>query len=285
MVKIVGIQFKEVGKIYWFNPGSLELAVNDLVVVETVRGLELGQVITEIETVEKSSLEYDLKDVIRIAKRQDLLQFEDNFKRAQYDIKRCKEIVAEYGLPMKLLSCEYTLDAKKLIIYYNADGRVDFRELLKGLANEFRVRIELRQVGSREGAKFIGDVGSCGREVCCGSHLREFNLVTMRMAKEQGMALNASKVAGLCGKLMCCIAFENPLYKEIRKRMPSVGDIIATPNCEECRVINVNYVSKQVTVAHEEQNQVWSHEDIKGIKIKQEQIEDPHDLTDDVIDD
>ena len=137
----------------------------------------------------------------------------------------CEKIIKRHKLEMKLLDCEYTLDHQKIIIYYNAEGRVDFRELLKDLASEFRVRIELRQVGPREGAKFLGGIGPCGRMICCKSHLREFDLVTMKMAKDQGMTLSAAKVAGLCGKLMCCIGYESPIYEEIRRRIPLVGDI------------------------------------------------------------
>lgn len=284
MVKVVGIQFKEVGKVYWFNPEPFELKENDLVVVETIRGIELGKVVKGVESVSKDSLEHELKKVIRIATNEDINQFDANLQYASEALERCKEIVKEFRLEMKLLECEYTLDQQKLIIYYNADGRVDFRDLLKGLASEFRVRIELRQVGPREGAKFLGGVGCCGRPICCNSHLREFDLVTMKMAKDQGMALNASKVAGLCGKLMCCIAYENPIYEELRDRLPGVGDVVQTPTCQSCRVVSVNYLKELVTVENQEKQEVWSSQDIKSINVKQKRTVDPKDLTDDVFD-
>lgn len=284
MVKVVGIQFKKVGKIYWFNPEPFDLKEDDFVVVETIRGIELGRVLRGIENISKESLEHELKSVIRLATADDLKQHELNQIDADEALVRCKEIVKEFRLSMKLLECEYTLDQQKLIIYYNADGRVDFRDLLKALASEFRVRIELRQVGPREGAKFLGGVGCCGREICCGSHLREFDLVTMKMAKDQGMALNASKVAGLCGKLMCCIGYENAIYEELRDRLPGVGDLVKTPNCESCRVVAVNYLNELITVENQEKQEVWTSSEIRNINYKEKRTVDPKDLTDDVLD-
>lgn len=285
MVTVVGVQFKPVGKIYWFNPEPFELKPNDFVVVDTIRGIELGQVVGEIQQISKEALEHELKNVIRIATEDDINQYQRNLEKAKSALVNCKEIVRSHELEMKLLDCEYTLDQQKLIIYYNADGRVDFRELLKSLASEFRVRIELRQVGPREGAKFLGGVGCCGRELCCKSHLREFNLVTMKMAKDQGMALNASKVAGLCGKLMCCIGYEKELYDEKKERLPSVGDLVKTPTCDSCKVVSVNYLRELITVEHDEQHVVWTSDDIEGITYKEKEIIDPKDLTDDVFED
>ncbi|HPT88972.1 MAG TPA: stage 0 sporulation family protein [Bacilli bacterium] len=285
MVTVVGVQFKNVGKIYWFNPASFDLKPNDLVVVDTIRGIELGQVVGEIQEISEDALEHELKNVIRIATEEDIQQYQINLEQAKIALVKCKEIVKQHGLEMKLLDCEYTLDKQKLIFYYNADGRVDFRELLKTLAAEFRVRIELRQVGPREGAKFLGGIGCCGRVVCCKSHLREFNLVTMKMAKDQGMALNASKVAGLCGKLMCCIAYENELYQEKKQRLPSVGDLVKTPTCEACKVVAVNYLRELITVEHDDVQVVWSSDEIEGITHKEEEVIDPKDLTDDIFED
>lgn len=186
---------------------------------------------------------------------------------------------------MKLLDCEYTLDGQKIILHYNAEGRVDFRELLKDLAAAFRVRIELRQVGSREGAKFLGGIGCCGREICCKSHLREFDLVTMKMAKDQGISLSASKVAGLCGKLMCCIAYENPIYEEVRERIPLVGDIVDTPKCKGCKVIDVNFLKEVIKTIDEEENiEVWEAKEVIKVKSHIEEVT-TEDLTDDIIED
>ena len=197
MKKIVGVSFTEVGKIYWFNPGPLSIVEGTKVVVETVRGLELATAVTSIKEVEDSEVQYELKDVLRIASSKDIKNFEEYSQKSKDVFDDVKAIINEYKLEMKLLGCEYTLDGTKLLIYYNAEGRVDFRELVKALASEFKVRIELRQIGPREGAKMLGAVGTCGREVCCKKHIREFDLVTMKMAKEQGMALSSSKIAGV----------------------------------------------------------------------------------------
>ena len=240
MAKVVGIVFKDVGKIYWFSPDPYTPKKNDKVVVETVRGVELGFVETEIKEIDDNLLEHELKPIVRMANKYDIKNYFANIEKAEKDFETCKKIVSKRNLDMKLLSCEYTLDRQKIIIYYNAEGRVDFRELLKDLASEFRVRIELRQIGPREGAKIIGGIGTCGREVCCKSHLREFELVTMKMAKDQSMSLSASKIAGLCGKLMCCIGYENGLYTEVRKRIPLVGDIVNTPKDKNVKVVGID---------------------------------------------
>ena len=173
MKKIIGVDFNEVGKIYWFNPGHLTINIGTKVVVETVRGLELATAVTPIKEVEDSEVQYELKDIIRVADPKDVKQYEENLEKAKKSLTKVASIIKDYKLEMKLLGCEYTLDGTKLLIYYNAEGRVDFRELVKALASEFKVRIELRQIGPREGAKFLGGLGCCGREVCCKSHLRE----------------------------------------------------------------------------------------------------------------
>lgn len=286
MAKVVGIGFKEVGKLYYFNPTPFDLKLDDLVVVETVRGMELGKVVLPIKDVDDSEIEHELKSVIRVATHQDMKAYVENKNKAKNTLNICKRIVTEHKLDMKLLDCEYTLDRGKVIIYYNADGRVDFRELLKDLASELKVRIELRQIGPREGAKFIGGIGPCGREICCSKHLREFDLVTMKMAKDQGMTLNASKVAGLCGKLMCCISYENQVYDEIRKRVPLVGDLVQTPTCGCCKVISVDLLKELVRTKSDdkEEVEVWEAKDLVKIK-SNEEVVNPEDLTDDVNDD
>lgn len=273
MKKIVGVDFNEVGKIYWFNPGPLTISKGTKVVVETVRGLELATAVTEIKEVEDSEIQYELKDIIRIADPKDVKQFDENLKKANSIIPDVKQIITDYKLDMKLLGCEYTLDATKLLIYYNAEGRVDFRELVKALASQFKVRIELRQIGPREGAKMIGAIGTCGREVCCKKHIREFDLVTMKMAKEQGMALSSSKIAGVCGKLMCCIGYENEAYSELRKRIPGVGDIVKTPTCEKCKVINTDYLREIVKTDNEGVIEAWSAKEVKKIKSNKQKEE------------
>jgi cell fate regulator YaaT (PSP1 superfamily) len=275
MKKIVGVSFTEVGKIYWFNPGFLTLEKGSKVVVETVRGLELANVEVAIKEVEDSELTHELKDVIRVADSKDLKQYEENLKQAEKSFVRVKEIIDNYKLDMKLLGCEYTLDATKLLIYYNAEGRVDFRELVKALASEFKLRIELRQIGPREGAKIIGAIGTCGREVCCKKHMREFDLVTMKMAKEQGMALSSTKIAGVCGKLMCCIAYENKVYEDAKKIVPGVGDIVKTPTCDRCKVITADYLREIIKTENDGAIEQWNANEvikIKSSKNKEEKL-------------
>ena len=268
MAKVVGIGFKDVGKIYWFNPGNIDIKPGYMVVVETIRGLELGKVLEGIKEIDDSLLEHELKNVIRVATEKDLKNSLDNYAKANEAILRAKNIISEHQLDMKTVGCEYTLDGSKMMIYYTAEGRVDFRELVKDLASEFKVRIELRQIGQREGAKMLGAIGACGREVCCKTHIREFDLVTMKMAKDQGMALSANKVAGVCGKLMCCISYENDYYVEVKKRVPSVGDMVKTPSGGCCKVISVDYLRELVkTFNHEnDEFELWKANEIKKMK-------------------
>ena len=271
MKKIVGVGFKEVGKIYWFNPGPLTMKEGSKVVVETIRGLELGHVVSGIKEVEDKELEHDLKDVIRIASPKDIKKYEENEERAQKALVRVKKIISEYKLEMKTLGCEYTLDGTKLLIYYNAEGRVDFRELVKALASDFKVRIELRQIGPREGVKFLGAIGTCGMEVCCKRHLREFDLVTMKMAKDQGMSLSSSKIAGICGKLMCCISYESKAYEELHKIVPGVGEQVKTPSCDCCKVISADYLRQIIKTDNDGVVEEWEASKVKRIKSKVEE--------------
>ena len=285
MVKVVGITFKEVGKIYWFNPDPFKLRKGDRVVVETVRGMELGFVEIEPREIDEKFLEHELKNVLRIANKYDIKNYEANLLKAEKDLVTCDKIIKRNKLDMKLLYCEYTLDKQKIIIYYTAEGRVDFRELLKDLSSEFRVRIELRQVGPREGAKSIGGIGICGREICCAKHLREFDLVTMKMAKDQNMSLNASKIAGICGKLMCCIGYENEYYQEVRNRIPLVGDIVDTPRCKGCKVISADILRERIkTIDEEETIEEWDAKDLVKVSVHHEEVT-ADDLTDDIKDD
>ena len=285
MAKVVGIVFKDIGKIYWFKPEPYSPQKGDKDVVETVRGLELGFVETDVKEIPDEELEHELKPIVRMANKYDIKNYLSNLEKAEKDFEACKKIVSNRKLDMKLLYCEYTLDKQKIIIYYNAEGRVDFRELLKDLASEFRVRIELRQIGPREGAKIIGGIGPCGREICCKQHLREFDLVTMKMAKDQNMSLSASKIAGLCGKLMCCISYENETYCEIRKRIPLTGDIVNTPNAKNCKVVGVDILAERIKVMDKDEVVTeWNAKDVIKIKGHKEEIS-AKDLTDDVEDD
>jgi cell fate regulator YaaT (PSP1 superfamily) len=247
-LKTVGIQFKNIGKVYNFDPIDIFLQLGDYVVVETIRGQELGKVVEKVKEVDPKDLEHELKPVIRKATKDDLLIFEENKILSKQSIVKFKDLVKNRNLPMKALECEYTLDRQKVLFYYSADDRVDFRDLLKDLASEFKVRIELRQVGPREGARFIGGIGCCGRKLCCKEHMRDFDLVTMKMAKDQSMNLNANKVTGQCGKLMCCISYEDPIYQEIRSRMPELDDIVKTPSCDGCKVVGIDYMRELVKI-------------------------------------
>lgn len=284
MVKVVGVAFKEVGKIYWFDPNNIVLKEGDSVVVETVRGLELGMIVKGIQEVNEKDV-FELKPVLRIANPRDIKRYEDNEKDEEEALRIAKDLVRQNNLQMKLLSCEFTLDHKKIIIYYNSDSRVDFRDLLKDLAIAFRLRIELRQIGAREGAKIVGGLGVCGREVCCKSHLREFSAVSMKMAKEQDMALSASKVAGICGKLMCCIGYECEFYRDQRKKIPGVGDRVNTPDEKNRPVIGVNYLRELIKTKDTEGNvKEWKASDV--IRVKEMKMKpQPDDDSDDVIDD
>lgn len=246
MKKIVGIQFKGGGRVYYFDPLNYEFKRGDYAIVETVRGLELGFVSIGNREVEDNYIEHELKPVVRVAKPEDLEQEKKNNELAKKSFEIFKEFVAKLNLEMKPLYCEYTIDNSKIIFYYCAEDRVDFRELLKLLTPKFRIRVELRQIGTREAARVIGGVGSCGRELCCKTHLANFDFVTMKMAKEQGMSLNTNKISGICDKLMCCIAYEHELYLELKKDLPNVGQMVKTPSCDCCKVVSVDYIKKKV---------------------------------------
>ncbi len=246
MTKIVGIQFKGVGKVYYFNPLNFQFNPGEYAIVETIRGIELGKVIIGNREVEDDQIEYELKPVIRKANEEDVIQEQKNNELAKKSFETFKKYIRICNLDMKPLYAEYTIDQTKIIFYYTAEDRVDFRELLKYLAPEFKIRVELRQIGPREAARALGGVGICGRELCCASHLQNFDFVTMKMAKEQGMSLNNSKISGVCGKLMCCIGYENELYKEMKKEFPAVGSMVKTNTCDNCKVVAVDYFKKLV---------------------------------------
>jgi cell fate regulator YaaT (PSP1 superfamily) len=246
MKEIVGIQFKNASRVYYFSPLEYKFKVGEHAIVETVRGLELGKVIIANRNVEDDELSHELKPVIRKATAKDLENEERNNKLAPESFEKFKKYVRELNLEMKPLYCEYTVDCSKIIFYYCADERVDFRDLLKLLTPEFKLRVELRQIGPREGARVIGGLGTCGRELCCKKYLQNFDFVTMKMAKEQSMSLNNSKISGACGKLMCCIAYEAELYRELKKELPAIGNMVKTPSCPCCKVVAVDYLKKTV---------------------------------------
>lgn len=229
MVKVIGVRFKKVGKIYYFSPGKLNIKKDDFVIVETVRGIEYGEAVTEIKEVDDSSIVTPLKDVLRIADDKDKVKYNENKEAEKRAFDICLQKIKDHNLVMKLIDVEYTFDNNKVIFYFTADGRVDFRELVKDLASVFRTRIELRQIGVRDEAKMIGGIGPCGRVMCCSSYLGDFEPVSIKMAKEQNLSLNPTKISGICGRLMCCLNFEEEAYEEIRRKLPAIGSIVDTP--------------------------------------------------------
>lgn len=229
MKKVVGVRFKTAGKVYHFDPGELELKVGDEVVVETVRGIEFGTVTFDIKEIDEDMVVSPLKLVIRLANDEDKLIHQENIEKKEKAIKMCQEKVDKHKLDMRLIDVEYTFDNSKIIFYFTADGRVDFRELVKDLAGIFKMRIELRQIGVRDEAKMLGGIGSCGKALCCHSWLSDFQPVSIKMAKVQNLSLNPSKISGICGRLMCCLKYENDIYLELRRGMPEVGENIRTP--------------------------------------------------------
>ena len=249
---VVGIRFKAVGKKYYFDPAGFDVLINDKVVVETVRGIELGEVIENIKNIEDSEIISTLKPVLRIATKEDVSKHSRNQRDIPSALEKCRVHINNNKLEMKLLGCEYTLDRTKLIIYFNAEGRVDFRELVKDLANEFKVRIELRQVGTRDGAKFLGGIGPCGYLLCCNTFLGDFDTVSIKMAKNQNLSLNPVNISGLCGKLLCCIRFEDETYKEYRKELPKNHTFVKTEHGRG-KVVSVNIIDKSVRVQTQEE--------------------------------
>ena len=230
MVKVVGVKFKETGKAYFFAPGKFEPQQGQAVIVETARGLEYGFVAMTVREVSEEEIVAPLKEIVRIATEQDKAQVEKNKKKEREAFAICEEKIIKHKLDMKLVDVEYTFDANKILFYFTAEGRVDFRELVKDLAGVFRTRIELRQIGIRDEAKMLGGIGICGRSLCCSSFLDSFHPVSIKMAKEQGLSLNPTKISGNCGRLMCCLKYEQNCYDEFLKLAPAVGAIVQTPN-------------------------------------------------------
>ena len=228
MLTIVGVRFKKAGKIYYFQPEQLELSVGDGVIVETARGVEYGTVVIGPKEVFEDTVVAPVKPVIRQATQKDLKQIEKNKEREEKAFDICLEKIEKRKLPMKLINVEYTFDNSKGIFFFTADGRVDFRELVKDLATVFRTRIELRQIGVRDESKAIGSIGACGRNLCCSQFLDEFVPVSIKMAKEQGLSLNPTKISGACGRLMCCLKYEQDMYEELSKEAPKQGDTVDT---------------------------------------------------------
>ena len=230
MAVVIGVRFKEVGKIYYFDPDQKDYSLGELVIVETARGVECGTVAIANKEVADESIVKPLKKVVRSANKEDLRRMEENRQKEKRAYRICQEKINANKLEMKLVGVEYAFDNSKILFYFTADGRVDFRELVKDLASVFRTRIELRQIGVRDEAKMLGGLGICGRPFCCSSFLGEFQPVSIKMAKEQGLSLNPTKISGTCGQLMCCLKYEQPAYEELLRTTPKVGAVVNTPD-------------------------------------------------------
>ena len=248
MTKVIGVRFRPAGKVYFFAPGKYEIQAGDKVIVETARGVEFGSVVTGIKEVEDEIVNQPLKPVIRIATKDDIRKEEKNREKEKEAFGICLEKIRKHGLEMKLIDAEYTFDNNKVLFYFTADGRIDFRELVKDLASVFRTRIELRQIGVRDETKIRGGIGICGRPLCCHTYLTEFAPVSIKMAKEQNLSLNPSKISGVCGRLMCCLTNEEETYEELNSRLPSNGDRVTTPDGLKGEVQSVNVLRQLVKV-------------------------------------
>lgn len=229
MITVVGVRFKSAGKIYYFDPDDLDINLGDHVIVETARGIEFGHVVVGLKQVTEEEIVPPLKKVLRVATEEDYENHRENKLKAKEAFIICLDKIEEHALQMKLVDVEYTFDKNKVIFYFTADGRVDFRELVKDLASIFRTRIELRQIGVRDESKMIGGLGPCGKPICCTTFLGEFEPVSIKMAKEQDLSLNPTKISGLCGRLMCCLKYEQEVYEDIIQDMPEIGTIVITP--------------------------------------------------------
>jgi cell fate regulator YaaT (PSP1 superfamily) len=247
LVTVVGVRFKKAGKIYYFDPGDLPIKVGDKVIVETIRGIEVGEVVVGIKEVPEEEIVAPLKKVIRIATEEDIEHYYENKKKEAQAFEICLKKIEEHGLEMNLVDVEYTFDNTKVIFYFTAEGRVDFRELVKDLASVFRIRIELRQIGVRDEAKIIGGLGPCGRPLCCTTFLGEFEPVSIKMAKDQNLSLNPAKISGLCGRLMCCLKYEQEMYEKLRAELPKVGSIIRVGD-KEMKITEVDVIRRKLKV-------------------------------------
>ncbi|MHC0039243.1 PSP1 domain-containing protein [Pseudoneobacillus sp. C159] len=255
MYDVVGVRFKKAGKIYYFDPGDLSIEKDDFVIVETVRGVEFGRCVIAPKKVGENDVVLPLKKVLRLADQKDRMIVDENKQAAAEAYQICNEKVNAHDLDMKLVDVEYTFDRNKVIFYFTADGRVDFRELVKDLAAIFRTRIELRQIGVRDEAKMLGGIGPCGRMLCCSTFLGDFDPVSIKMAKDQNLSLNPTKISGLCGRLMCCLKYENDEYESAKEQLPDLGEIIETP-LGRGKVVGLNILEKVLQVELKDQERV-----------------------------
>ena len=266
MKTIVGVRFRKPGKVYFFDPGYIQLNLKDKVVVETSMGEDVGEVVINKREMPEEKLTTDLKKIIRLANNKDLKKLEDNKIKEKKALQTCKEKIKKHKLEMNLIDVEYKFDNSKIIFYFTADGRVDFRELVKDLAGIYKTRIELRQIGVRDEVRKIGGNGVCGRELCCCSFLNNFDIVSIKMAKEQSTSLNPSKISGNCGRLMCCLKYEQEVYEDKIKRLPKVGSIVKTEDGEG--IVNSVEVLKETLRVQFKKDDVTTYKNYKASDVK-----------------
>ena len=286
MAQVIGIRFKEVGKIYYFDPNGVEFELWDKAIVETTRGIECGEVAMKERTISEEELIHPLKKIIRKATEEDLRKVQQNKQKEKEAFDICLKKIASHNLKMKLVGVEYTFDNNKVLFYFTADGRIDFRELVKDLASVFRTRIELRQIGVRDESKMLGGLGICGKPFCCSTFLGEFQPVSIKMAKEQCLSLNPTKISGTCGRLMCCLKYEQEAYSDLLKRTPKIGALVDTPEGKGI-VIDQNLLTRKLTIrldkAPDASPTIFKVEEIRIIKdgkiqLDKEEIEKLKDL-------
>lgn len=251
MAEVIGVRFKSVGKVYYFDPDSHRVQKGDHVIVETARGIECGEIAMENRDISEENIVHPLKKILRVATREDMAQMEKNREKEKQAFDICLKKIHEHKLKMKLIDVEYTFDNNKILFYFTADGRVDFRELVKDLASVFRTRIELRQIGVRDEAKMLGGLGVCGKPFCCSTFLGEFQPVSIKMAKEQGLSLNPTKISGTCGRLMCCLKYEQEAYEDLIRATPKVGAYVKTPQGKG-NVVDMNLLTGELKIKMEQ---------------------------------
>ena len=268
MAKVIGVRFRNAGKVYYFAPGKLKIHQGDHVVVETARGVEYGYVVLGVKDVEDNKIIQPLKPVMRVATAEDDEKALKNRDREKEAFKICQEKIRKHELDMKLIDAEYTFDNNKVLFYFTADGRIDFRELVKDLAAVFKTRIELRQIGVRDETKILGGIGTCGRPLCCHSYLSDFVPVSIKMAKEQNLSLNPTKISGVCGRLMCCLKNEQETYEELNSHLPNVGDFVTTPDGLKGEVNSLSVLRQLVKVIVNLENDEKEIREYKASKLR-----------------
>ncbi len=281
MRKIVGIRFRTAGKVYYFDPLHFEINKGDHVIVETARGVEYGTAVSGIREIEEDKITQPLKPVIRIATERDDKQQEENKRKEKEAFQICLEKIRKHNLEMKLIDTEYTFDNNKILFYFTADGRIDFRELVKDLAAVFKTRIELRQIGVRDETKVLGGIGICGRALCCHTFLSEFAPVSIKMAKEQNLSLNPTKISGVCGRLMCCLKNEEETYEELNRRLPNVGDFVTTEDGLKGEVHSVNVLRQlvKIVVENDDEKEIMEYH-VDQLRFKRRHRKDKVDVND-----